>query len=91
MRNTLPLSSFPLHLILHGEHYYTLLLSVFILLLVLFKTYNLPYSSGMAAQEGIVLGIFILFTRFRVSYGLGANQVPPSQLRPKVQPAWPCS
>lgn len=75
MRNTLPLSSFPLHLILHSEHYYTLLLALFLLLLVLFKTYNLPYSSGMAAQEGIIFVIFFLFTRFRVNYGLGANQV----------------
>lgn len=75
MRNTLPLSSFPLHLILHGEHYYTLLLSMFIAALVLFKTYNLPYSSAMGAQEGIIVIIFIVFTRFRVRYGLGANQV----------------
>lgn len=75
MRNTLPLSSFPLHLTLHAENYYSLLLSVFIAVLVLFKTYNLPYSSGMAAQEGIILVIFILFTRLRVKYGVGANQV----------------
>lgn len=75
MRNTLPLSSFPLHLMLHAENYYSLLLSIFIAVLVLFKTYNLPYSSGMAAQEGIILVIFILFTRLRVKYGVGANQV----------------
>ena len=75
MRSTLPLSSFPLHLILYMEHYYTLLLSIFVFLLILFKTYNLPYTSAMGAQEGIVLFIFILFTRFRVRYGIGANQV----------------
>lgn len=75
MRSTLPLSSFPLHLILHFEKYYTLLLSIFIFLLVLFKTYNLPYTSAMGAQEGIILLIFIFFTRVRVRQGLGANQV----------------
>ena len=75
MRSTLPLSSFPLHLILYTEHYYTLLLSAFTFLLVLFKTYNLPYTSGMGAQEGIILLIFVLFTRIRVQYGIGANQV----------------
>lgn len=91
MRNTLPLSSFPLHLILHAEHYYTLALSLFMFALVLFKTSNLPYSSAMAAQEGIILLIFILFTRFRVSYGIGANQVPPSLSIPKTRPEWPSS
>jgi hypothetical protein len=75
MRSTLPLSSFPLHLLLHAEHYYTLGLSLFMFFLVLFKTYNLPYTSGMSAQEGILIFIFIMFTRFRVRYGLGANQV----------------
>ena len=76
MRNTLPLSSFPLHLILTIDHYYTIVLSIFTFALLLFKTYNLPYTSTMGAQEGIILFIFVFFTRFRVRYGLGANQVP---------------
>lgn len=91
MRSTLPLSSFPLHLILHIEYYYTILLSIFMLLLILFKTYNLPYTSAMGAQEGIILIIFILFTRFRVRHGIGANQVPIHLCRPKAQPIWPSS
>ncbi len=75
MRSTLPLSSFPLHLLLHVEHYYTIFLTGLLFFLVLFKTYNLTYSSSMSAQEGIILVIFAVFTRFRVKYGLGANQV----------------
>lgn len=50
MRNTLPLSSFPLHLILTIDHYYTIVLTLFTFALLLFKTYNLPYSSSMGAQ-----------------------------------------
>lgn len=88
MRSTLPLSSFPLHFVLHLEHYYTLLLSIFTTLLLLFKTYNLPYTSAMGAQEGIVLVIYVLFTRVRVHYGLGANQVLLPVRRLKVQPRW---
>jgi hypothetical protein len=50
MRNTLPLSSLPLQVILAIEQYYHLLLATFAFFLVLFKTYNLPYTGGMAAQ-----------------------------------------
>ena len=75
MRSTLPLSSFPLHLLLHLELYYSVVVSIAIVGLILFKTYNLPYTSAMGAQEGIIIVIFLLFTRFRVRFGLGANQV----------------
>lgn len=75
MRNTLPLSSLPLQAILVVEQYYHLLLAVFAFFLVLFKTYNLPYSGGMAAQEGIILLIFAIFMQVRIKYGIGANRV----------------
>jgi hypothetical protein len=90
MRSTLPLSSFPLHLLLHIELYYSLVLSAALVLLILFKTYNLPYTSAMGAQEGILTVFFIIFTRFRVRFGLGANQVLTSLPRPKAQPKWHC-
>lgn len=86
MRSTLPLSSFPLQLVLSSEHYYTILLSIFMFMLVLFKTYNLPYTPAMGAQEGIILLIFILFSRFRVYYGIGANQVTRHTHRQKALP-----
>ena len=88
MRSSLPLSSFPLHLLLHIELYYTLLLSIVMVALVLFKTYNLPYTSAMGAQEGIIIVFFILFSRFRVRFGLGANQVSLLLLRHKAQLRW---
>lgn len=88
MRNTLPLSSLPLQVILVVEQYYQLLLSIFCFFLVLFKTYNLPYSGGMAAQEGIILLVFIVFMQARIKHGIGANRVPPLLLRLRVPPAW---
>lgn len=75
MKNTLPLSSFPLHGLLSIERYYIPLVSVVMFLLLLYKTYNLPYTSGMSAQEGILLGIFIVVMRVRISQGIAANKV----------------
>ncbi len=91
MRNTLPLSSLPLQVILAVEQYYHLVLAVFAFFLVLFKTYNLPYSGGMAAQEGIILLIFAFFMQVRIKYGIGANKVLSFSSRPKALPAWPFS
>lgn len=88
MRNTLPLSSLPLQTILVVEQYYHLLLIVFAFFLVLFKTYNLPYTGGMAAQEGIILILFALFMQIRIKYGIGANKVLPCPCRPRAPPAW---
>jgi hypothetical protein len=91
MRNTLPLSSLPLQTILVVEQYYHLLIATFAFFLVLFKTYNLPYSAGMAAQEGIILLIFVLYMQVRIKYGIGANRVKPSRPRLRVRRAWQCS
>lgn len=91
MRNTLPLSSLPLQVILVIEQYYHLLLATFAFFLVLFKTYNLPYTGGMAAQEGIIMLIFALSMQIRIKYGIGANKVPSLQCRLRVQLAWPSS
>jgi hypothetical protein len=44
-------------------------------LLLLYKTYNLPYTSGMSAQEGILLTIFICVMFYRISQGISANKV----------------
>jgi hypothetical protein len=75
MRNTLPLSSFPLQALLAFEQYYQFLLAIFTFFLVLFKTYNLPYTGAMSAQEGIILFIFIIYMQIRIKYGIGANRV----------------
>jgi hypothetical protein len=50
MKNTLPLSSFPLHALLTIESYYTPVLSLAMFFILLYKTYNLPYTSGMSVQ-----------------------------------------
>lgn len=75
MRNTLPLSSFPLQILLVFQQYYQLVLSIFIFFLVLFKTYNLPYTAAMSAQQGIILFIFIIYMQIRIKYGISANRV----------------
>ncbi len=75
MRNTLPLSSFPLHGLLSLETYYIPLVSLSMFLILLYKTYNLPYTSGMSAQEGILLAIFIILMLTRTSQGISANKV----------------
>ena len=59
MRSTLPLTSFPLHLLLTCDWYYTLLQYLACSLLMLFKCYNLPYGSAMSAQETLLL-VFVL-------------------------------
>jgi hypothetical protein len=57
------------------EQYYQSLLAIFTFFLVLFKTYNLPYSGGMSAQEGIILLLFTVYMPIRIKYGIGANRV----------------
>ena len=75
MRNTLPLTSLPLQVVLTLEQYFHSALSLFRFFLVLFKTYNLPYAGAMSVQEGIVLLLFIVFMPIRIKYGIGANKV----------------
>jgi hypothetical protein len=75
MRNTLPLASLPLQAILTFEQYYHILLVTFSFFMVLFKTYNLPYTGGMSAQEGIILLIFAIYMPIRIKYGIGSNKV----------------
>jgi hypothetical protein len=91
MRNTLPLSSLPLQAMLVVEQYYHLLLALFAFFLVLFKTYNLPYSGPMAAQEGVILLFFAVYMQIRIKYGIGANKVRSPVVRPKVRRGWQCS
>lgn len=91
MRNTLPLSSFPLQLLLAFEQYYQFIIAVLAFFLVLFKTYNLPYTGAMSAQEGIILFIFVLYMQIRIKYGIGANRVPALLFRLKAQTKWQCS
>ena len=88
MRNTLPLSSFPLQALLGLEQWYQWGLSVLLFLLVLFKTYNLPYSGAMSVQEGVILLAYICFMQGRIRYGIGANRVSLATRRPKAQPKW---
>lgn len=76
MRNTLPLSSFPLQLLLTFETYYQPLLSIAIFLLLLFKTFNLPYTDAMMVQEGVLQAIFLVFNLVRIRCGKIANRVP---------------
>lgn len=75
MRNTLPLSSFPLQALLAFEAYYQPFLSLVLFLLLLFKTFNLPYSSSMMAQEGVIQGIFFVLMAIRIRLGKVANRV----------------
>lgn len=75
MRNTLPLSSFPLQALLTFQTYYQPLLSIFMFLLLLFKTFNLPYTPAMMAQEGVLQGLFLLFNLIRIRIGKIANRV----------------
>ena len=91
MRNTLPLSSFPLQLLLAFEQHYQLLLALCAFLLVLFKTYNLPYSGAMSAQEGVILLLFVPFIQVRIKYGIGANRLPQPLCRRRAPTRWPCS
>lgn len=57
--------------------------------LLLYKTYNLPYTSGMSAQEGILLTIFIFIMIFRNKQGIAANKVfSVSYLRLKIPLKW---
>lgn len=91
MRNTLPLSSFPLQLLLAFEQYYQLLVALCAFFLVLFKTYNLPYSGPMSAQEGVILLLFVLYMQARIKYGIGANRVPPALCRRRAPTRWPRS
>jgi hypothetical protein len=75
MRNTLPLSSLPLQVLLSVERYYQWLVGLVVFVLVLFKTYNLPYTAAMGIQEGILLLLFLGFMQGRVRLGIGANKV----------------
>lgn len=75
MRNTLPLSSFPLQLLLTFETYYQPILSLCFFFLLLFKTFNLPYTAPMMAQEGIIQGIFFVAMILRIRLGKVANRV----------------
>lgn len=88
MRNTLPLSSFPLQLMLVFEQFYHLFVALVVLFLTLYKTYNLPYSGPMAVQEGIVYLLFLLGMQGRIRHGIGANRVPPPTLRLRAQREW---
>lgn len=76
MRNTLPLSSLPLQLLLNFETYYQPFLSAVLFFLLLFKTFNLPYTGGMMAQEGVLQGVFLVFNLVRIRGGKVANRVP---------------
>ena len=75
MKNTLPLSSFPLQLLLTFETFYVPIMAVLFLIILLFKTHNLPYTSVMSAQEGIIQALFIIISAIRVYQGIGANKV----------------
>ena len=88
MRNTLPLSSFPLQLLLAFEQFYHLFLSLVIFFLVLYKTYNLPYTGGMSVQEGILLLLFFGFMQARIRFGLSANRVHPFPCRLRAPITW---
>ncbi len=90
MRNTLPLSSFPLQLLLTFETYYQPILSLSFFFLLLFKTFNLPYTAPMMAQEGIIQGIFFVVMILRIRLGKVANRVITILCRLKIQHTW-CS
>ena len=75
MKNTLPLSSFPLQVLLTFEIGYVPVMSVLFFVLLLFKTHNLPYDSQMSAREGALLGLFIVLSAIRIQQGIGANKV----------------
>lgn len=75
MRNTLPLSSFPLQLLLTIQTYYQPFVSLALFLLLLYKTFNLPYTTIMEAQEGIVQGLYFVVMMLRIRIGIGANKV----------------
>ena len=90
MRNTLPLSSFPLQLLLISQQYYHIVLVALAFFLVLFKTYNLPYTGGMSAQQGIILFIFVGYMQIRIKYGISANKVRWFVFRRKVRIRWHC-
>lgn len=91
MRNTLPLTSLPLQAILTLEQYYHIVLVIFTFFMVLFKTYNLPYTGAMSAQEGIILLIFAIYMPIRIKFGIGANKVVFHSVRRKVLQGWRCS
>ena len=90
MRSTLPLSSLPLQGMLLIEGYYHYVLTFIVFLLLLFKTYNLAYSSNMSAQEGIILFIFAFFMQVRIRHGISANKVKFILKRHKAQQGWQC-
>ena len=75
MRNTLPLSSLPLQILLTFETYYQFFLSAMLFFLLLYKTFNLPYTATMMAQEGILQGLYLLWMLLRVRGGKTANRV----------------
>lgn len=75
MRNTLPLSSFPLQLLLTFDTYFQPFLSLVLFLLLLYKTFNLPYTGPMMAQEGVIQGIFLILMMLRIRAGKIANKV----------------
>jgi hypothetical protein len=75
MKNTLPLSSFPLQLLLTFDKYYQPFVSVVFFLLLLYKTFNLPYTPGMSAQEGIIQALYFLLMMIRIRGGISANKV----------------
>ena len=75
MRNTLPLSSFPLQALLVVQKKYQLFFSLVFFLLLLYKTFNLPYTAPMMAQEGIVQGLYFVLMMLRIRGGIIANRV----------------
>lgn len=77
MRNTLPLSSFPLQALLAFEKYFQPLESLGCGFLLLFKCYSLPYAASKSAQEVVVLLVFFVVTMLRIRLGRSANKVSP--------------
>ena len=69
------MSSFPLQLLLTIEKYYLPLVSVTLFILLLYKTFSLPYTSTMSAQEGVIQGFYFVVMIMRIRLGTGANRV----------------
>lgn len=84
MRNTLPLSSFPLQALLSFEKYFQMLETLGCCFLLIFKCYSLPYTPSKSAQEVVILFVFFLITMLRIRLGSSANKVLISLRRPKT-------
>ena len=75
MKNTLPLSSFPLQALLAFEGVYQPIYSLTIGILLIFKAYNLPYSESASGAEVVVQVVFFLVMMWRIQLGRSANKV----------------